>query len=84
MEIDFQNENLVARHDGKNVVVVPDLICILDIDTAEPITTEALRYGQRVSVIGVGAPAIMRAPDALKVFGPAAFGFDDPFEPIGQ
>ncbi len=83
MEIDFQNENLVARQGGKNAVVVPDLICILDQDTAEPITTEALRYGQRVAVIGVGAPAIMCTPEALAVFGPAAFGLDDPFEPIG-
>jgi DUF917 family protein len=84
MEIDFQNENLVARRDGRNIVVVPDLICILDLNTAEPITTEALRYGQSVSVVGVGAPAIMRTPDALKVFGPAAFGLDEPFEPMGR
>ena len=30
MNILFQNENLVARIDGKTVAVVPDLICIVD------------------------------------------------------
>lgn len=27
--------------------IVPDLICVLDADTAEPITTEEIRCGQR-------------------------------------
>ncbi len=82
MEITFQNENLVARHDGRVRAIVPDLICILDTETAEPITTEWLRYGQRVTVMGVGVPEIMRTPQALAVFGPASFGLDDPFIPI--
>ena len=30
---------------------MPDLICVLDAETAEPITTEGLRYGQRVRVL---------------------------------
>ncbi len=82
MEIDIQNENLVARHDGEIMAIVPDLICILDSETAEPITTETLRYGQRVTVMGVGVPPIMRTPEALAVFGPAGFGIDAPFTPI--
>ncbi|MEX0344334.1 MAG: DUF917 domain-containing protein [Rhizobiaceae bacterium] len=82
MAIQFQNENLVARHDGKLRAIVPDLICILDNETADAITTERLRYGQRVSVLGVSVPPIMRTPEALDVFGPKAFGLDDLFEPI--
>ena len=38
MNILFQNENLVARIDGKTVAVVPDLICIVDRETGRPVT----------------------------------------------
>src|SRR4051794_38603155 len=48
MAIDFQNENLIAQVGDEVLAVVPNLICILDAETAEPITTEELRYGQRV------------------------------------
>jgi DUF917 family protein len=82
MEIDIQNENLVARHDGEIKAIVPDLICVLDSETAEPITTEMLRYGQRVTVMGVAVPPIMRTPEALAVFGPGGFGINAPFTPI--
>ena len=82
MTIDFQNENLIARVGEAVHAVVPDLICVLDSETAEPVTTERLRYGQRVTVMGVGVPAVMRSPEALAVFGPRAFGLDMPFVPI--
>ena len=82
MEIDIQNENLVARHDGEIKAIVPDLICVMDSETAETITTETLRYGQRVTVMGVAVPPIMRTPEALAVFGPTGFGIDAPFTPI--
>lgn len=48
--------------------IVPDLICVLDSETAEPITTEWLRYGQRGTVMGMSVPEIMRTPEALAVF----------------
>ena len=82
MEITFKNENLVARVDGRVRAIVPDLICVLDRETAEPITTEGLRYGQRVKVMGVSVPAIMRTPEALAIFGPKCFQIDEPFQPI--
>ncbi|MEV5410993.1 DUF917 domain-containing protein [Thermopolyspora sp. NPDC052614] len=82
LEITFQNEHLVARVDGEVRCVVPDLICVLDADTAEPITTEGLRYGQRAVVIGISTPALMRTPEALAVFGPRAFGLDVDFRPV--
>jgi len=82
LEIIFQNENLVARANGELKAIVPDLICVLDGETAEPITTESLRYGQRVKVMAVSVPPIMRTPEALSVFGPHAFGLHEPFRPI--
>ena len=53
MNISFQNENLMAERDGEIVASVPDLICILDVDTSVPVTTETLKYGRRVVVIGI-------------------------------
>jgi uncharacterized protein len=77
--IRVQNENLVALRDGKVLAIVPDLICILDSETGEAITTERIRYGQRVTVLGVSVPPIMRTPEALEIFGPQAFGLAYPF-----
>jgi DUF917 family protein len=82
LEIEFQNENLIARANGRVHAVVPDLICILDAETAEPITTEELRYGQRVRVMAVSVPPIMRTPAALEVWGPRHFGFDIDYIPM--
>ncbi|MCQ9388482.1 DUF917 domain-containing protein [Brevibacterium sp. 50QC2O2] len=82
LRITFQNENLVAVRDGQIVAGVPDLICVLEADTAEPITTERLRFGQRVRVIGISTPDMMRTPEALNVFGPSCFGLDHEFVPV--
>jgi DUF917 family protein len=82
MEITFRNEFLRAQRSGRTVAIVPDLISILDRETAEPITTENLKYGQRVKVVGSSVPPIMRTERALDVWGPKAFGFDEPFIPI--
>lgn len=82
LELTFQNEYLVARSEGVTRAVVPDLICTLDTETGEPITTEALRYGQRVTVYTISTPEIMRTPAALGTFGPAAFGLPDEYVPV--
>ncbi|MFZ2108493.1 MAG: DUF917 domain-containing protein [Roseiarcus sp.] len=84
MEIQIQNENLIARVGGTVRAIVPDLICVMEAETAEPITTEYLRYGQRVVVVSVAVPPIMRTPEALEVFGPKGFRIDEPYTPIEQ
>jgi DUF917 family protein len=84
LTIDFRNENVVARRDGRVVAIVPDLISVLDLESCTAITTEALRFGQRVRVVGISTPAIMRSPQALRVWGPHAFGVEDPWVPLEQ
>jgi len=76
MDIDFQNENLVAKKDGQVVATVPDLICIVDLDTLVPITTESLKYGQRVLVLGIPCDSKWRSPKGLDTVGPRYFGYD--------
>lgn len=84
MEVTFQNEHLIAKENGKMRAVVPDLICLVDRETAEPIPVESLRYGQRIKVIAVSAAPIMRTKESLDVFGPQAFGLKEEFIPIEE
>jgi len=80
----IQNENLVFSRDGVAEVVVPDLIVILDIDTGAAITTEMLRYGQRVAVLALPCHPLLRSEAALEVVGPRGFGLDLAYRPMGR
>lgn len=76
VEILFRNENLLATRNGEVLAIVPDLVTLMDAETGAPITTEAVRYGQRVVVYGIAAAPIMTTPEALAVFGPGSFGLE--------
>jgi DUF917 family protein len=82
MKIDFQNENLIASIGAKVLVTVPDLITILDQDTAFPITTEGLKYGLRVTVIGIPCHREWRTPKGIALAGPHHFGYNVPYQPL--
>ncbi|MFQ6016287.1 MAG: DUF917 domain-containing protein [Anaerolineae bacterium] len=84
LKIEFQNEHLVAEVDGQIVVSVPDLITILDAETAQPITTEALRYGFRVVVLGLPCTSKWRTPEGLALVGPRYFGYDIDYVPVEE
>jgi DUF917 family protein len=80
--LQIQNENLVA-HEGERVVAsVPDLITVIDSQTAATVTTERLRYGQRVSVIAFPCDAIWRGARGIELAGPRAFGYDFEYVPV--
>lgn len=82
MDLEFQNENLIARIDGEVRAMVPDLITVMDRETADSITTERLKFGQRVKVVGAAAPGVLRTERALRLVGPAAFGHGEAYRPI--
>lgn len=82
MRIEIQNELLLATEDGRAVVTPPDLICMLDHETAEPITTEGLAYGQRVRVLGIPCAERWKGEGFLDVVGPSAFGYDVDYTPL--
>jgi DUF917 family protein len=84
LTIRFQNEHLVAIHDGQIVVSVPDLITVLDAETGEPITTEGMRYGFRVIVLGIPCTPKWRTPAGLEVVGPRYFGYDIDYVPVEE
>ena len=82
MIVRFQNEHLVAIEENVIVVSVPDLIAILDTDRGDPITTEQLRYGYQVSVVGIPCDSKWRTPAGIKLGGPRYFGYDIEFVPV--
>lgn len=84
MVVRFQNEHLVAIENDEIVASVPDLLAILDTERGEPITTENLRYGFRVTVIGIPCDAKWRTPEGIALGGPRHFGYDIDFTPIEQ
>ncbi|WP_052226378.1 DUF917 domain-containing protein [Microbacterium mangrovi] len=76
LELEFQNEHLIARHGDEIMATTPDLIMVVEADSGEPITTEGLRYGQRVRVIAAPADERWHSAEALDMVGPAYFGYD--------
>jgi uncharacterized protein len=79
-----QNEHLVAERDGAVVASTPDLIVVLDSDSGEPITTEGLRYGFRVTVVGAPCDPRWRSAEGLALVGPRYFGYDMDYVPVEE
>ena len=83
MRIEIQNENLVAYDGDECVVMVPDLISLIDHETAKPVLTEALAYGQRLDIIAMPCAPEWHQEGMLDVVGPRAFGYDLDYVPLG-
>ncbi len=81
-ELDFQNENLIGIRNGDAVAMTPDLITVLDKEKGFPITTESLKYGQRVTVIGIPCDPFWRTEEGLAQVGPRYFKYDYEYSPI--
>jgi uncharacterized protein len=84
LRLSFQNEYLLAERDGDPVATTPDLICVLETDTGEPITTESMRYGNRVTVLGIPTDPRWTTPAGLRLVGPRYFGYDVDYRPLDQ
>jgi DUF917 family protein len=84
LRVELQNENLVALEDGRVRASVPDLISVVDAQTAAAISTESLRYGQRVTVLAWPCDPLWRTPRGLETAGPRAFGYDLDYVPVEE
>ena len=82
--VEFQNENLIAAVDGKIVCTVPDLVCLVDTETFAPVTTDAIKYGKRVYVIGLKCFDMWRCEKGLELVGPRYFGCDTDYIPVEE
>jgi len=58
------------------LATVPDLICTVEADSGTAVTTERLRFGQRVRVFAAPADPRWSTPAGLALVGPRYFGYD--------
>jgi uncharacterized protein len=84
LRLELQNENLVALERGRVLASVPDLISVLDSETADAIVTERIRYGQRVTVIAFACDPVWRTERGLAVAGPRAFGYEFDYKSVEE
>ena len=84
LRLELQNENLLALERGEVLASVPDIITVLDSETADAIPTERVRYGQRVTVIAFPCDPIWRTPRGIEMAGPRAFGYDFDYVPLEE
>jgi hypothetical protein len=84
IRLELQNENLVALERGRVLASVPDLISVLDIETADAIATERIKYGQRVVVIAFSCDPVWRTQQGISITGPRAFGYDFDYVPVEE
>lgn len=82
--VTFQNENLTASVNGQLLATVPDLICLVDTETFQPVTTDALKYGKRVLMIAMPCHPLWRTEAGLKLVGPRYFGVDTDYIPFEE
>jgi hypothetical protein len=80
--VHYQNEFLLAEKDGVPMACTPDILIPLESETATPVTSEALQYGLRVSLIALPAPQLWRTEKGLGLVGPAAFGYQADYNRI--
>ena len=70
--------------DGVLVATVPDIITVVDSQSAEAVSTEVLRYGQRVTVIAFPCDPIWRSERGLALVSPRAFGYDVDYQTVEE
>ena len=81
-KLEFQNEFLIAQEEDKVLASTPDLICLFDANTGDPVTTETVKYGLAVNVLGLPCDPIWRSKEALDIVGPRYFKYDIDYKPL--
>jgi len=82
LRLDFQNEFLIAERDGEVLATTPDLISVVEADSGNPVTTDSLRYGQRLIAIAYPCDPKWTTPEGIDLVGPRYFKYDRDYRPI--
>jgi len=81
MKIFFKNENHITWLDNQAYVTSPDIIEVVELNTAEPITNTEMKEGDVVAVIGAKNEKY-RSKAAIEIVGPTHYGYDIEYIPI--
>jgi DUF917 family protein len=76
LQLQFQNENIIASREGQVLSTAPDLLICLEADTGEPITTESMRFGHRIALVAAPCDERWHSPAGIELVGPRYFGYD--------
>lgn len=83
LDLEFQNEFLIARRDGEVLVTTPDLISVVEAETGAPVPADSLRYGQRLVTLAYPCNPKWRTPEGIALVGPRYFRYDVDYRPFG-
>ncbi len=81
LRLDFQNEFLIAEQDGEVLATTPDLISAVEADTGAAVTTDSLRYGQRLVTLTYDCDPKWRTPRGIELVGPRYFKYERDYVP---
>jgi uncharacterized protein len=76
LRVDFQNENLVATLAGVVLASVPDLITLVDVDSASVVQTVDLAIGQELHVVAHPVDERWHSSDGIALVGPRIWGYE--------
>jgi DUF917 family protein len=74
--VHFVNEYLAATREGLVIAQTPDIITLLDEQTSQTISTPELKWGLRVDLVALPAPAIWHTQQGLALVGLNQMGVD--------
>ncbi len=72
--VHYQNEYLLAKRGDLLLGATPDILLLIEEESAIPISSESLLFGLRVLLVRLPSPAIWKTPEGLKLVGPSNFG----------
>jgi uncharacterized protein len=82
MQLEFQNEFLIAQRDGEVLATTPDLITVVEADSGDPVTADSLKYGQRLVALAWPCNPLWRTPEGIELVGPRYFKYDHDYRPL--
>jgi len=77
----FKNENHISWLDDKPYITSPDIIEVVRLDSAEPITNTDLEKGDMAAVIGTKIEK-HRTEKGIELLGPRHYGYEIEYVPI--
>ena len=78
----LQNEYLIGFRDKNIAVMVPDLICLIDISTLRIVSQHEINRGMKVAVLSIPAPVRLKSQSMLDLIGPGCFGYNNEYIPL--
>lgn len=76
LRLEMENEYLLALADGEIVATTPDLLCVLDRRTGEPIQCDRIRAGGEADAVQLPAAPFWRRGSFIERVSPPAFGIE--------